>query len=149
VWQQAIDLDVGAPQFAADMYESKPKESKYAVAGQPGFISILPPDFTLDEIRSGDQGEQIYRVISAGVNGTAMTSWQEFYVDAIEASAKGAGNDPIWDLTYFILQLHNDTSSVESIKERNGFRESLETPWVDPNAEDTATDDSTGTDSVD
>jgi mono/diheme cytochrome c family protein len=148
VWQQAMDLNVGAPQFASDMYQSKPKESKYSIAGQPGFISILPPDFTLNEIRSGNQGEKIYRVISAGVNGTAMTSWQEFYIDAIEASAEGTDPDPIWDLTYFIMKLQNKTTSAESLKERSGFRSSLATPWVDPKGDDTATDDSLGTDSA-
>jgi hypothetical protein len=75
-----------------------------------------------------------------------MTSWREFYIDAIEASAKGEGQDPLWDLTYYIMKLHNDTSSADSIAARNEFRESLTTPWVDPAAPvDTATDtDSSG-----
>jgi cytochrome c5 len=141
IWQQALDLNVGAPQFAPDMYQSKPKDSKFSITGQPGFISILPPDFSLNKIRSGDHLEAVYRVISAGVDGTAMPSWREFYINEIEASAQGNGRDPIWDLTYFILKLHNDTSSVDSLSARNEFRASLANPWVDPAAPvDTAMD---------
>jgi cytochrome c5 len=140
IWQQAVDLDVGAPQFAPDMYQSKPKESKFSISGQPGFITILPPDFTLNSIRSGNQADQIYRVISAGVDGTAMTSWREFYIDAIETAAQGEGRDPIWDLTYFIMKLQNDTPSTEALAARGAFRASLKTPWVAPGTDEGAED---------
>jgi len=140
IWEQASGLGVGEPQFAPDMYDSKAKESKFSISGQPGFISILPPDFSLNEIRSGNDPESVYRVISAGVDGTAMTSWREFYIDAIEASANGNGQDPIWDLTYYILQLHNDTPSTEALTTRRALKDSLNTPWTAPGSEDGSED---------
>ena len=140
IWDQADSLDVGAPQFAPDMYTSKAKESKYAVTGQPGFVSILPPDFTLDEIRSGDDADRIYRVLAAGVDGSGMPSWQEFYYDAIESAEAGEGHNPLWDLTYYVMQLHNETSSVEGAAIREANVTSLDTPWVAPGTEPVDTD---------
>lgn len=57
--------------FREDMYGSMLTESDYAV-------KILPPDFTRSELRSirpEHRREDLYRVIAAGVGGTAMPTW--------------------------------------------------------------------------
>ncbi len=58
--------------FREDMYGSMLTESDYGV-------KILPPDFTRSELRSirpDHRREDLYRVIAAGVGGTAMPTWQ-------------------------------------------------------------------------
>ncbi len=58
--------------FRDDMYGSVLKESDYGV-------KFLPPDFLrsdLRSVRSDHQLEDIYRVIAAGVGGTAMPTWR-------------------------------------------------------------------------
>jgi mono/diheme cytochrome c family protein len=57
--------------FREDMYGSEVKESEFGV-------KILPPDFTRSELRSiraDHRVEDLYRVISSGVGGTAMPTW--------------------------------------------------------------------------
>ena len=147
IWDQAKALDVGAPQFASDMYVSKPKESKYAIAAngntgiEPGVLSIQPPDFIMDEIRSGDGAAELYRVISAGVDGSGMPSWREFYIDDIEKAEKGEGNDPIWDLVYYVMELHNETTTEDGLRNQAKLAEALATPWTAPADENTEVED--------
>jgi len=57
--------------FRKDMYLPELKESDFGV-------NILPPDFTFHELRSirpEHRLEDLHRVISAGVGGTAMPTW--------------------------------------------------------------------------
>ncbi len=76
--------------FRDDMYGSVLKESDYGV-------KILPPDFTRSDLRSvrdGHRTEDLYRVIAAGVGGTAMPTW------------KGAlPEEDIWALTHYVDSL--------------------------------------------
>jgi len=138
IWDQAKTLGAGAPQFAADMYMSKPKESKYAISAkgntgfEPGILSIMPPDFTMDEIRSGDGAAELYRVLSAGVDGSGMPSWREFYIDDIEKAEKGEGRDPIWDLVYYVMELHNETTTEDAVRKQAKHMATLAAPWVAP-----------------
>jgi mono/diheme cytochrome c family protein len=62
----------GAGDFRADLYGSVLKDSDYGV-------KILPPDFATAELRSvraRHRLEDLYRVIAAGVGGTAMPTWK-------------------------------------------------------------------------
>jgi mono/diheme cytochrome c family protein len=55
-----------------DLYAPVLKDSEY-------HVKILPPDFTrmpLRSVRPGHELEDLYRVIGAGVGGTAMPQWQ-------------------------------------------------------------------------
>jgi mono/diheme cytochrome c family protein len=84
--------------FRDDMYGSMLTESDYGV-------KILPPDFTRSELRSirpDHRREDLYRVIAAGVGGTAMPTWHGslpeedlwalvHYVDSLVA-LKGTGD---------------------------------------------------------
>lgn len=57
--------------FREDMYGPMLTESDYGV-------KILPPDFTRSELRSirpDHRMEDLYRVVAAGVGGTAMPTW--------------------------------------------------------------------------
>ncbi|HYG66998.1 MAG TPA: c-type cytochrome, partial [Anaeromyxobacteraceae bacterium] len=58
--------------FREDMFGAELKESDYGV-------KILPPDFVRSELRSvrpQHRRDDLYRVIAAGVGGTAMPTWQ-------------------------------------------------------------------------
>jgi mono/diheme cytochrome c family protein len=88
--------------FRDDMYGSMLTESDYGV-------KILPPDFTRSELRSirpDHRREDLYRVIAAGVGGTAMPTWHGslpeedlwalvHYVDSLVALM---GTDGSWRL---------------------------------------------------
>lgn len=56
-------------EIRADVYQAVPKESDYGV-------KILPPDFTFDPLRGGDNLSDIYRAIASGIGGTAMPTWK-------------------------------------------------------------------------
>jgi mono/diheme cytochrome c family protein len=56
-------------EFRPDLYLPVAKDSDYG-------YKILPPDFTFNELRSGIELSDIYRVIAAGVGGTAMPTWK-------------------------------------------------------------------------
>lgn len=82
----------GAPtvDFRADMYGPALKDSDY------GF-KILSPDFTRAEMRSvrnGHRTADLYRVIAAGVGGTAMPSWKGQLPD-----------DDLWALVHYVESL--------------------------------------------
>ena len=57
-------------------------------------LAILPPDFTVNEIRGGNSIEHLYRVISLGIPGTAMPTW------------KGAlPEEDLWAMAHFVADL--------------------------------------------
>ncbi len=39
-------------------------------------LLIIPPDFILNQVRSGESPADLYRVIAAGIPGTAMPTWK-------------------------------------------------------------------------
>jgi mono/diheme cytochrome c family protein len=80
----------GTTDFRDDMYGSEAKNSEYGV-------KLLPPDFTravLRSVRAGHELEDLYRVIAAGVGGTAMPTWR----DALP-------EEDIWALVHFVDSL--------------------------------------------
>ena len=61
-------------EFRPDLYLPVAKDSDYGV-------KILPPDFTFNELRGGDELPDIYRAIAAGIGGTAMPTWKNVLPD--------------------------------------------------------------------
>lgn len=77
----------GTTDFRDDLYGSELKNSEFGV-------KLLPPDFTratLRSVRPEHQLEDLYRVIAAGVGGTAMPTWR----DALP-------EEDIWALAHFV-----------------------------------------------
>src|SRR5512133_4112482 len=77
-------------EFRKDMYGAELKESDYGV-------KLLPPDFLRSDLRSvrpGHEVEDLYRVISSGVGGTAMPTWHGALPE-----------EDIWALTHFVASL--------------------------------------------
>ena len=103
------------PEFREDAYHAVVQTTEYEVNGVTQ--TNLPPDYTLNPTRSirPDPGEDaatwsrvksLYRIIGAGVNGTAMAAWQgtldekdlwavSHYVDSLIALN---GTQAAWDL---------------------------------------------------
>jgi len=76
--------------------------------------SILPPDFRRDRLKSVQDLRDLYRVITAGVGGTAMPTWKD--------SLSGAG---LWALTCYVDSLRPASRSttqrkLKSLKEAAG-----------------------------
>jgi hypothetical protein len=70
-----------------DPYHAEQKDSDYGT-------SLMPPDFTRDHVRSGEELTDIYRTIASGIGGTAMPTW------------KGAlPDDDIWAMSYYVRSL--------------------------------------------
>ena len=70
-----------------DPYHAEQKDSDYG-------YSLMPPDFTRDHVRSGEELSDIYRTIASGIGGTAMPTW------------KGAlPDDDIWAMAYYVRSL--------------------------------------------
>ncbi|MEO6324568.1 MAG: c-type cytochrome [Thermoanaerobaculia bacterium] len=83
----SLELAKREAQLRPDAYHAQLKESDYGV-------KIMPPDFTRDPIRSGDQLPDIYRTVASGIGGTAMPSW------------KGAlPEEDLWAMAYYVRSL--------------------------------------------
>lgn len=68
------------------------KESQYEADGKK--MVIMPPDFLFNEVRSGDDVKDLYRIISSGIPGTAMPTWY------------GALPAPdVWAMAYYVQSL--------------------------------------------
>ncbi len=83
-------LGAGTVEFRDDMYGPVLKDSDFGV-------KILPPDFTRAELRSvrpDHRLEDLYRVIAAGVGGTAMPTWKDVVPD-----------EQIWALAHYVDSL--------------------------------------------
>src|SRR5262249_14773493 len=67
-------------EFRDDLYNPALKDSDYEIPGEAGKkLNILPPDFTVQQLRSirdGHELEDFYRVIGSGIGGTAMPQWK-------------------------------------------------------------------------
>jgi mono/diheme cytochrome c family protein len=73
-------------------FQPETKESQYEANGRK--MVIMPPDFLFNEVRSGDDVKDLYRVISAGIPGTAMPTWY------------GALPAPdVWAMAYYVQSL--------------------------------------------
>ena len=70
---------------------------------------LMPPDFTLNSVRTGTQPKELYLVIAAGIPGTAMPTW------------KGVLSEKdIWAIAYYVSSLTKlkDTPEAETLKGR-------------------------------
>ena len=85
-------------------------------------VSILPPDFTRTPLRSGDDLEDLYRTIAAGVGGTAMPSWKATaaYTDP-STGEHWDGDRDIWALAHYVKSL----VKIRDTKEAGAFHEKL------------------------
>jgi mono/diheme cytochrome c family protein len=80
----------GSADFREAMYYPELKESDHGV-------KIMPPDFTFNELRSIREDhrlEDLHRVISAGVGGTAMPTWHGSLPE-----------EELWALVHFVNSL--------------------------------------------
>ena len=93
-------------QFRAQPFQSETKESQYEADGKK--MVIMPPDFLFNEVRSGHDVRDLYRVISAGIPGTAMPTWY----DALPAA-------DVWAMAYYVRSLieMRDTPQAFALRE--------------------------------
>ena len=151
------------PEFREDAYHSVVQTTEYEVNGVTQ--TNLPPDYTLNPVRSvrpdpgqdeatWDRVDSIYRIIGAGVNGTAMAAWQgtldekdlwavSYYVDSLLAIK---GTQAAWDLKKamaeqpdFAADGEEEASAADSA-EAVGSAEAAETAETTDSAEEAATE---------
>ena len=70
-------------------------------------VKVLPPDFTVNDVRSGESVENLYRVLAAGIPGTAMPAW------------KGSlPEEDIWAMAHYVNSIIalKDTPSARALK---------------------------------
>jgi mono/diheme cytochrome c family protein len=80
------------PEFRRLPFQPETKESQYEADGKK--MVIMPPDFLFNEVRSGNDVKDLYRIISAGIPGTAMPTWY----DALPAA-------DVWAMAYYVQSL--------------------------------------------
>ena len=79
-------------EFRSQPFQSETKESQYEADGKK--MVIMPPDFLFNEVRSGHEVKDLYRIISSGIPGTAMPTWY------------GALPAPdVWAMAYYVQSL--------------------------------------------
>lgn len=118
-----IDADNPTTSFRDGMYLS------IVLAGKdnPYKFNLMPPDFTLNPLRSIREGEELgdlYRLISAGVGGV-MPAWID-----------GLKQDEIWALAHYVKALM-DLGRPENKKALGELRQKLanQPPWSPPSKE--------------
>jgi len=79
-------------EFRRLLFQPETKESQYEANGRK--MVIMPPDFLFNEVRSGRDVKDLYRVISSGIPGTAMPTWY----DALPAA-------DVWAMAYYVQSL--------------------------------------------
>jgi len=86
--------------------EHEKKDEATKPANKYFVVSILPPDFTRQPLRAGDELEDLYRTIAAGVGGTAMPSWKATapYTDP-STGEHWDGEKDIWALAHYVKSL--------------------------------------------
>jgi mono/diheme cytochrome c family protein len=102
--KEELERLTGGP-ARADLHSAVPKPDVWAEV-------IVPPDFRTDVLKSVEGLDDIYRVIAAGVGGTAMPTWK----DALNAEA-------LWALTIYVDSLRPDSvvrRTLAGLKEARG-----------------------------
>jgi len=112
----------GVASFRGDPYAAQAMESDYFDRGSPApdggsiRLKLLAPDFLFNELRSvrdladpASASADLYRVIAAGVGGTAMPQWQGALPEA-----------DLWALVYYVrsLALLRDTPGARALREK-------------------------------
>ena len=112
----------GVASFQNDLYAAQAKDSDYfdrgsaAADGGSVRLKLLAPDFLFNELRSvrdladpASASADLYRIIAAGIGGTAMPQWQ----GALPES-------DLWALVYYVrsLALLRDTSGARVLREK-------------------------------
>jgi mono/diheme cytochrome c family protein len=69
------------------LYLPVAKDSDYGV-------KILPPDFLFNPLRGGDDKQDVYRAIAAGIGGTAMPTWKNVLPEP-----------DLWAMTHYVRSL--------------------------------------------
>jgi mono/diheme cytochrome c family protein len=123
------------PVFRDNMYMAKPTptepeeaRSEYSVNGVEQWFK--PPDYTWNPLRTvgdgGDTRQDLYRIIGAGVNGTAMARW------------KGTLEEKeLWAVAYYVdhLQSLRDTPGAKKLRDRLADQKPWEPPAPTPEPE--------------
>ena len=110
--------------FRADLYQPVAKDSDF------GF-KILPPDFTFNQLRSGETLADIYRAIAAGIGGTAMPTWKNVLPDP-----------DLWAMAYYVRSLLDLRGTPAAVELARRLRD--QPPWTPPPLPDAATDGGDG-----
>jgi hypothetical protein len=108
--------------FRDEMYLPELKESDYGV-------TILPPDFTfhpLRSVREDHRREDLHRVISAGVGGTAMPTW-----------TGSLPEEDIWAMVHFVDSLVSWKGTEQGRRWRDEL-EAADRGWKPPPGEGAA-----------
>lgn len=95
-------------EFRAQPFLPETKESQYEADGKK--MVIMPPDFLFNEVRSGRDVHDLYRIISAGIPGTAMPTWY----GALPAA-------DVWAMAYYVRSL----IEMRGTPEATALREAL------------------------
>lgn len=95
-----VEAELSPPELRANVYEAETRDSNW---GAP----IKAPDFLFDRIKTGNEIENLARVIAAGVGGTAMPTW-------------GSTLEPeqLWGLAYYVnsIAVKRDTKAARALK---------------------------------
>jgi mono/diheme cytochrome c family protein len=109
--------------FRPNPYQPEAKEADYEADGKK--MRIMPPDFLFNKVRSGREVKDIYRIISAGIPGTAMPTWH------------GAMPDPdVWAMAYYVQSLVDMAGKPEAfaLRERLASEPEFVPPATPPPA---------------
>lgn len=100
-WARADGRSVES--FRDRMFDSEPKPSDWG-------YDILPPNFPISGVKSGSSLEEIYRVVAAGVGGTAMPTWRDSLPER-----------DIWGMVHYTRSLiQMDATSYRRLRSRIG-----------------------------
>jgi mono/diheme cytochrome c family protein len=107
-----------------DLYFAVSKDSDFGV-------KILPPDFTFDELRTGNEVDDIYRAVAAGIGGTAMPTWKNVLPDP-----------DLWAIAHYVRSL----VALRGTPEAAALNKRLldQPPWSPPPPPDAGVDGGDG-----
>lgn len=85
--------------FDETTYQLKPQDSEYN-------YKVLPPDFTMHQLRSVYSTDDIYQRLVYGVTGSGMPGWKDVVSD-----------EDLWALTYYVQSLREIGANPAARKE--------------------------------
>jgi len=107
IYDASVELGKPITDFRKDLYFPEAKQADYAVEGKK--MKILPPDFAFMPVRSVRNAADLFRLIGAGIPGTAMPQWSGSLAD-----------DKIWAMAYYVeslIAMRNTPAADELRKE--------------------------------